>query len=227
MATKNNIVFVFDLDDTIYKEIDFLKSAYMEISQFISKQTRFEVKEIYDKMLEAYYNKANPFKTILEYTQPKDVSVSMLLSIYRTHEPNITLKQSHRNILMYLKQTVYKMGLITDGRSLQQRNKLKALGLADFFDEIIISEEFGTEKPNVKNFNFFLDKFGENYKYIYIADNTSKDFIAPNVLHWTSICLKDNGENIHKQSFNLEKKLKPSFVINSLKQIPEILNKIE
>ena len=30
MSIKNKVI-VFDLDDTLYKEIDFLKSAYLEI----------------------------------------------------------------------------------------------------------------------------------------------------------------------------------------------------
>jgi putative hydrolase of the HAD superfamily len=220
-------VFVFDLDDTLYKEIDFLKSAYKEISQIVAKDIHFSEQIVYDKMLMSYYDGANAFQKILDIFQPKNITLPMLLLIYRNHVPNISIKSTNLEILTYLKQTVYKIGLITDGRSIQQRNKLKALGITDFFDEIIISEEFGSEKPNVKNFDFFLNKFGDNYNYIYIGDNTTKDFIAPNALNWISICLKDNGKNIHKQCFNLETKLKPSFVINSLKQIPEILNKIE
>ena len=31
-----NKVFVFDLDDTLYKEIDFLRSAYREIAGIIT-----------------------------------------------------------------------------------------------------------------------------------------------------------------------------------------------
>ncbi|MCL5127869.1 HAD family hydrolase [Algibacter sp. L4_22] len=227
MTIKHNIVFVFDLDDTLYKEIDFLKSAYKEISRYISESTSFAEQIIFDKMISSYYNGDNPFQTIIDFVKSEDIKISALLSIYRNHEPDIILKKSHQDILAFLKETVYKIGLITDGRSIQQRNKLKSLGLTKFFDEVIISEEFGSEKPNVKNFNFYLDKYGKNYKYIYIGDNTKKDFIAPNALNWISICLRDNGDNIHKQTFDLEEKLKPLFVINSLKQIPEILKKIE
>jgi putative hydrolase of the HAD superfamily len=37
------------------------------------------------------------------------------------------------NVLNYLKDNINQMGLITDGRSVQQRHKLKALGIEDFF----------------------------------------------------------------------------------------------
>ena len=116
--------------------------------------------------------------------------------------------------------------MITDGRSVQQRNKIKALGLSEYFDDVIISEEFGSEKPNINNYKYFVDKYGYSYKYVYIGDNINKDFIAPNLLGWSTICLLDNGKNIHKQSFHLENNTKPIYLINELKEIGNILLEI-
>ncbi len=50
----------------------------------------------------------------------------------------------------------YKLGMITDGRSITQRNKYRALELDRFIDDndLVISEEFGSEKPSEKNFLF-------------------------------------------------------------------------
>ena len=48
MMPKHKVV-VFDLDDTLYKEIDFLKSAYREISDFLCKA--YGVKGLFEKML--------------------------------------------------------------------------------------------------------------------------------------------------------------------------------
>ena len=103
---------------------------------------------------------------------------------------------------------------MTDGYSVTQRNKIKALDIENIFDLIVISEEFGFEKPNPKNFEVF-DKFNTIEKY-YIGDNTSKDFIAPNTLGWTTICLLDNGKNIHMQDFNKELIYLPKIKINNL-----------
>ena len=44
-----NKIFIFDLDDTLYKEIDFLYSAYREIAGWI--ELKFSLKEIYAFML--------------------------------------------------------------------------------------------------------------------------------------------------------------------------------
>jgi putative hydrolase of the HAD superfamily len=58
-----------------------------------------------------------------------------------------------------------------------------------------------------------------NKEYVYIADNTQKDFVTPNKLGWTTICLLDNGHNIHKQNFELSKEYLPQFRINSFEEI--------
>ena len=71
-----------------------------------------------------------------------------------------------------------------------------------FFNAIVISEEFGSEKPHINNYLYFQNKFPDK-NYTYIGDNTSKDFVSANSLNWTTICLLDKGDNIHKQNFNV------------------------
>ena len=116
------------------------------------------------------------------------------------------------------------MGLLTDGRSVQQRNKINALKLNAWFSEIIISEEFGSEKPNMNNYKYFEKIFGDG-TYYYIADNINKDFISPNNLGWTTICLKDNGLNIHKQDVSLiDKKYLAKYTIHKLSKVLNIVS---
>lgn len=227
MIMKDSLVFVFDLDDTLYKEIDFLKSAYVEISEYLQPYTNVVAHTIYNVLITTYNNGGNPFKAVLEaFHLCETVKITTLLDIYRNHKPNITLAPSAKVLLEYLKVNAFKIGLITDGRSQQQRSKLEALGLYTYFDDLIISEEFGSEKPHINNFKFYEDKYGKACKYVYIGDNTKKDFVTPNQLGWTSICLLDNTLNIHKQSFDLADNYLPLFKINDLKEVPNILNQI-
>ena len=217
-----NLVVVFDLDDTLYKEVDFLKSAYKEIAVFLSKETDKNHGVIYNNMMEYYKNGANTFKEILEFTQSKNTTVEQLIAIYRNHSPNITLDIETEELLKRLKKNNVTMGLITDGRSKQQRNKIEALKLRDYFKDIIISEEFGSEKPDIRNFKYFNDKY-LGCRFLYIGDNTAKDFIAPNKLGWLTVCLLDQGNNIHQQNFNVKKAQQPVFTINSISELEHIL----
>lgn len=119
-----------------------------------------------------------------------------LISTYRNHQPDISLSPGTRALLKNIKGKSGKLGLITDGRSQTQRAKLEALGIQDLFDKIIISEELGSEKPAKRNYMVIEEAFPD-HSYCYIADNIRKDFIAPNQLGWDTVCLLDNGLNIH------------------------------
>jgi putative hydrolase of the HAD superfamily len=198
---------VFDLDDTLINEIEFLKSAFKEIANNLDSRNDL----LFDQMFQWHQNKENVFNKLL---QVYECSIEELKNSYRSHVPNFDPISQNRQFLLDLKAQSHFLGLITDGFSLTQRKKIKALDIENIFDLIIISEEFGSEKPNLKNFEIFHKFKTENYYYI--ADNTSKDFVAPNQLGWQTICLLDNGFNIHKQNFDLEKLYLPKIRINEL-----------
>ncbi|SHG59585.1 HAD family hydrolase [Flavobacterium johnsoniae] len=222
---KSKII-VFDLDDTLYNELDYLISAYKEISGVLSKIMMYQVskEEIFDEMYSLYKLKKNTFFEILKKYQIGDIAVEDLLSRYRNHSPQIELDKSVQKLLIELTKKKIKLGIITDGRSIQQRNKIFSLNIEKYFDNILISEEFGTEKPNVKNFEFFEKKYPKS-EYIYIGDNVRKDFVAGNKLGWTTICLLDNGKNIHHQNFDFDKDFLPNYCINNLNEILNIIEK--
>ncbi|MEY4964031.1 MAG: hypothetical protein RLZZ323_1350 [Bacteroidota bacterium] len=220
---KNKVV-IFDLDDTLYNEIDFLISAYNEISQFLSNEKGVDKSknEIFDYMYSTYLDKKNVFEHIISFINVKNITVFDLLDIYRNHKPNISLNNDVKELLDCFFEQKITLGIITDGRSIQQRNKIKALNLEYYISDLIISEEFGSEKPNIKNFIFFEKKF-PNSNYTYIADNINKDFIAPNKLNWDTICLLDNGRNIHRQNLFQPTSHLPKRYVKNIKEIKEIV----
>lgn len=206
-------VIIFDLDDTLYKEIDFLKSAYREIAKVIGHP------EAFDFMLDSYLYGDNAFKSVIDKYHLK-FTVDQLLDIYRNHKPNISLDQNTATTLDALKARGIIMCLLTDGRSVTQRNKIEALGLARWFspDDILISEEFGHCKPSMKCYQYFINRHPDA-EFVVIGDNPAKDFITPNKLGWTTICLCSNGQNIHDQNLEVEKSYLPKHSINNLSEI--------
>lgn len=212
MPFLSDTVICFDLDDTLYKEIDYLKSAYREIAMSVGHP------EAAVRMLDWYYAKENAFEKLIE-TYGLSITASDCLKIYRNHFPDISLDAGVKEFLVEMKDNGAKLGLISDGRSITQRNKIKALGLEGFFDIEIISEEFGSEKPSLKNYQAVMDKFPERQKFIYVGDNPTKDFIAPNQLGWKTYCLENDGRNIHEQSMSLAKDFLPQHRINRIEEI--------
>lgn len=223
---NNKKVIVFDLDDTLYKEQDFLISAYKEIATYIEK--RYTIKYIFEKMIENYHQHKNVFEELIKQYGTM-LTLDKLLYIYRHHEPKKCYVETDVfNILTSLaSQKNVFLGIMTDGRSITQRNKIRCFQLSKFFNEdmIIISEEFGSKKPDIKNYLFFMNKV-PNASYYYIGDNTFKDFITPNTLRWTSICLLDNeNKNIHKQDFSLPIAYLPQYKVDNLSDILTIIYK--
>ena len=66
MTTNNKFIVVLDLDDTLYKEIDFLKSAFEEIAMCLSDEINKPSKLILSEMMDYYKKGLNVFDEIIK-----------------------------------------------------------------------------------------------------------------------------------------------------------------
>lgn len=211
------MVVVFDLDDTLFPEMDYVRSAYREIAR------RYGWKYL-DMMLSA----ANPREAFDVTGLPVDEE----LRIYRTHRPDIALPWQSLYTLAALRNKGHKLGVVTDGRSLTQRHKIEALRLDRFVrpDMIFISEEVGSGKTSGESFRRIMTEYGDSEQYIYVGDNPEKDFVAANGLGWLTICLLGgaDGNNLFSQDFTLfpEEKL-PKLTIRCLTELLQIVYSCE
>lgn len=219
---KNRILIAFDLDDTLYKEIEFVKSAYHYISNHLSNKYGIAHSESYSTLLNAFNNSDNPFDTLLSNYPIITESAFELVELYRYHQPNIRLEPETQQLLELLKANGYTLAIITDGRSRTQRNKITALELDNYIENqnIIISEEIGSDKTNIRNFLHLSNSYITHY---YIGDNPCKDFLHPNTLNWHTIMLRDTGENIHTQQTELPLSYSPQYIIDTLAELATIL----
>jgi 5'-nucleotidase len=83
-----------------------------------------------------------------------------------------------------------KMGIITNGTSKVQQNKVYYLGLSRFFPEevVIVSDELGVEKPNPAIFHYALDKIAPKSQYrLYIGDSWELDVVGALGAKWQAI----------------------------------------
>lgn len=218
----NDTCVIFDLDDTLYKEIDFLKSGYRYIAGHLHLGIEHG-EALYNAMYEAYRNGQDAFE-LAQKASWHNVDKSVLLTWYRYHYPSIGLSEDVGKTLAGLADAGVRLGIISDGRSVTQRNKIAALGLDKYIarDAVVVSEEFGSTKPNVNNYLYFQELFADANRFVYVADNPSKDFVVPNKLGWLTIGVRDNGENIHKQR-PVDKSYEPRLWIESLSEVADCL----
>lgn len=178
---------IFDLDDTLYSEKDYVKSGYKTIAEHFP-----EIIDADKKLWDAFLNGEKAIDTVFAAAGMEDKKLEAL-EVYREHIPTIVLYDGVADMLERIKMSEKKIGIITDGRPEGQRNKIAALDLK--VDEIIVTDELGGieyRKPNPKAFELMKEKMQLDYnQMVYIGDNISKDFIAPEKLGMKTIFFKN------------------------------------
>ena len=181
---ENYKVILFDLDDTLYDEKDYVYSGFKAVCN------KFPVFKDSYSFLESNFNaKKKPFNELFSEKNIDNPELFYkVLKTYQTHNPSIRLKEETKEMLENLKLNEYKIGLITDGRVVGQKNKINSLGLEQIFDEIIITDELAGKngnvdffrKPNRIAFQIMKSRFNIDYtEMVYIGDNCKKDSVAP------------------------------------------------
>lgn len=199
MITINNILevesylsqvdgVVFDLDDTLYSEKNYVRSGYRKIAQNYP-----DIENAEEKLWNSFLKGEKAIDKVFDETRLDEKEKKNALNIYREHMPMIELYTGVSEMLIRIKNKGKKIGIITDGRPDGQKNKIKALKLD--VDQVIITDELGGiqyRKPNKKAFELMQNRWKIAFnKMVYIGDNLTKDFIAPKELGMNVIYFKN------------------------------------
>jgi len=126
--------------------------------------------------------------------------------------------------LTRLKSSGYKIGVITDGLSVKQWEKLVRLGLQDMFDIVLVSEEAGVEKPDP----LIFEKACEELEVlcedcIYVGDRLDTDILGANKAGMTSVrLLRGKYKDLKPQGLQE----RPDFEIKRMEELLEILKSV-
>lgn len=213
--TSDTACLVLDLDDTLYPEYLYQKSGFEAVEELIFNL--YGVK-LNTPLVELSKESSDVFSALCEMLNLPQKVKSELICIYRYHVPKISLDFSVSSFLDRARSQFANIAIITDGRSVTQRMKLRQLGILDI--PVFISEEWNSEKPDEKRFAHIQNTYSNCDSFCYVGDNPIKDFIAPNKLGWFSIGLKDKGFNVHSQNCQTLPSINhPKVWINELSEI--------
>ena len=219
-------VVVFDMDDTLFSEREFVRSGFYAVDRFLLDE--YGSSDFFSKAWALFdsgergkiFNQALIDIAEIESTE---FLIKKMLSVYRAHLPSIRLFDDAKWALEYY-STKVPLALVSDGYLQTQKNKANALGIDVFFQKIYFTDQWGKDcwKPSTcaflkveENFNAYKDEC------IYISDNPKKDFIAPNQLGWDSIQIKRGTEEYAQEV--TPKDGYPNKIINSLYDLKDIL----
>lgn len=216
---------IFDMDDTLYPEKEFVYSGYKAVSRFVLDNYGLFIEDELKRRFDDG-QRGDLFSVVLNSfgLNLSESKIKELVSVYREHIPVIR-PYSDVSLISKFKAAGYKLGLISDGWASVQKNKWSSLGLNGFFDYVLFTDDLGREfwKPHPKAFEKMVDMAGVTFEEsVYVADNPVKDFEAPNKLGMHSLrVVRYGGE--HSKLKPSKNSKKSSYEIKSINELNELL----
>ncbi|MHC4659128.1 MAG: HAD family hydrolase [Planctomycetota bacterium] len=222
---------VFDLDDTLYDEVDYCRSGFAYVAQSLANLPGWpNAERMFDNFWRQFTagNRTKTFNAAFEELgiDYDDKLIDELIKVYRNHVPKITLPQETGNVLSRLSGK-YTLALLTDGFLPAQQLKVQALGLEKYFKCIIYTEQLGRRfwKPSPVGFEKLMETLNaKSQNMAYVADNEKKDFIAPNKLSFSTVQII-RPARLHTESSD-QSSAAARHIIHKISQLPPLLEKL-
>jgi putative hydrolase of the HAD superfamily len=219
---------VFDLDDTLYPERDFVTSGYRAVARRVASRCGCDFECAFSTMTGALdaLGRHRVFPALLARFPEITISLAEVIEVYRQHIPKIHVFPGYAGLLQDLARC-YRLGIITDGLPAVQRRKVRALGLESVMQKIIYTWDHGSEseKPHPLPFCVMLDSLGADPESaLFVGDNPEKDCRGAHRagMRFAQIRHRVPGDNPR----NALTRETPEFVIDTLFQLPQILRQM-
>ena len=189
---------VFDLDDTLYLERDYVLSGLVSVGDWLLREHEL------DGFAAAAWRRfqSGCRGTIFDAAlhdlgmMPTPRFIAELVDVYRHHVPLINLAADAAAWLAAHGGNA-ALALLTDGPCAAQSRKLAALGLdTGLFWPVVMADTWGTgyRKPHPRGFAHIQQAHGlPGRACAYVADNAAKDFITPSRLGWRTVQIRRPG----------------------------------
>lgn len=218
---------IFDLDDTLYPERQYVLSGMRAVAAWAQDTLGFSIETSFEELHRLFESgvRRNTFDRWLTAhgLQPADW-VPAMVRVYRDHRPRIEMYPQTRELLERLGRG-YRLGLITDGYLKVQERKVAALGLADVFKAPVFSDALGRDhwKPSPRPYLLALSKLGVSAaRSVYVGDNPAKDFRGARGVGMASVRVRrPDGLHYCVEPTSIEDRA--DWEITTLAKLPNIL----
>lgn len=218
---------VFDLDHTLFDRHATLRKIAPEFRRSFEVPDSVSDSEIADRWIYAddhfiydgweyifsYLVESGVFKTAPAFAQYRSF-------VYKNFERVAVPFEGTAPMLRELRKSGYKTGLITNGNHSLQYKKLKLLGLTAAFDEIIVSGDVMTDKPDREIFRMMADRLGvKTGEMIYVGDNPKNDIGGAARAGCRTVWMKSTGVWQYSETV-------PDESVSRVEDIPAAVEKI-
>lgn len=196
-------VVVCDLDDTLFPELQFIQGGFKAVGTSLELEGEqlfgfsFDAQDFVRKCWEQHDTgiRGSVFNKVLDAYECtyNAAQIRLLVEIYQNHSPQLEL---HSDAVRLFNRTI-PLGIITNGRAVIQRRKVKALELDSVCQQIIYCGEIGFEKPSSVPYQMMMKQFGNSFQgddFLYVGDHPIKDFRGAKDCGWqTARIIRPDG----------------------------------
>jgi HAD superfamily hydrolase (TIGR01549 family) len=236
---------IFDLGNTLFyfqgSTYDALKEGYQAVARTLStmghisnEQTflqRFNIHmEAYMREREATYIERTSFiilrRTLQEIT-PHEVPIpdlrTALNALYQISQQHWEIEEDTIACLDTLKSEGYHLGIISNAADAQDAQYLITKGkIGDYFDQVIISAEFGLRKPHPKIFQKALSYWkARPEEAVMIGDTLDADILGAQKIKMPAVWITRRAEKVEFRQQGAV--IEPDASIVALDELPELL----
>ncbi|OLC69669.1 MAG: hypothetical protein AUH78_23060 [Gemmatimonadetes bacterium 13_1_40CM_4_69_8] len=219
---------VFDLDDTLYPEREYVLSGFRQVARWCGQTVGASHDGVFEELRSLFEAgiRGDTFDRLCEHRgwNARDL-VPAMIEVYRGHQPSIRSFPEAPGLLAELAAR-FPLGLLTDGRAREQRRKLAALGLRGAFRAAVFTEELGggSAKPSAVGLLTVAARLGVSPgAAVYVGDNPCKDFLAARRAGMRAVRVRyPEGlyANVEPESLEAE----PDWELVSLKQLNALIS---
>jgi len=233
--TRSLKAIYFDVDDTLYSTTEFARRAR---TAAVKNMIRFglrmhsedclrELEEVvreFSSNYEAHFDKLL-LRIPAHYYEGINPAILVAAGVAGYHETKERELAAHEDVIEVMKllkrYTPLRMGIITNGITVKQAEKIVRLNVYEYLDPaaILISDQEGMNKPNVK---FFLRACQRLHlqpnDVMYVGDHPKLDVDPANKVGMVTVHSRRGGKHLDERGLS-----EPDYVIHNFWDLLEIL----
>jgi putative hydrolase of the HAD superfamily len=220
----------FDIDDTLYDTSGFAKLARKAaLNAMIDAGLPLSSDEAYALLREIIKEKGSNYdrhlnvltKRVFGEEKPLLIALGMI-TYHNVKFALLRLFPETMSTLIHLKAQGYHLGVISNGITIKQYEKLVRLGLHHFFHSVITSQEAGVEKPDIAIFEHAMKTMGCKAENSVMIGNSFNDDVLGAINAGMSAVFLTPGLKDSEKAIIEERNLKLN-IISNIGQIKDIM----
>ena len=175
---------LFDFDDTLVDTTEALIQLDKYWYRTLPRDNRPETEEEFIAgtlvTISEQFSPWEFYARMLEIWPGSFDSVETALEAHNKAIPNaVSLDARAERMLCDLRSAGVPVGVVTNGPTEMQWAKVRNTGVADLVDAVVVSEEFGVNKPHPSIFTHALERIGATpSETLFVGDNTEADIVG-------------------------------------------------